>query len=84
MPFELTNALATCIKLINNVLAKCLNIFAIAYLNDILVYSKTEEEHVQYVKRVLTLLKDYKLFLKLEKCEFYTRETKFLGFIVST
>jgi hypothetical protein len=49
------------------------------------VYSSgTLKEHVEYVKKVLRKLKKYKLYLQLEKCEFYVKETEFLGFIVST
>jgi hypothetical protein len=48
------------------------------------VYSSgTLEEHVEHVKKVLRKLKEYKLYLQLEKCEFYVKETEFLGFIVS-
>jgi hypothetical protein len=49
------------------------------------VYSSgTLEEYVKYVKKVLRKLKEYKLYLQLGKCEFYVKETEFLGFIVST
>jgi RNA binding exosome subunit len=54
----------------------------IVYLNDILVYSNTEEEHKLYVKEVLQRLREAKLYLKLSKCKFYTQETKYLGYIV--
>lgn len=84
MPFGLTNAPATCMRLMNNVLAECLDIFAIAYLDDILVYSESEQKHVEHVKQVLTLLQEYDLLLKPEKCEFHVTETEFLGFMVST
>jgi RNA binding exosome subunit len=52
------------------------------YLNNILIYSNTEEEHKLYVKEVLQRLQEAKLFLKLSKCKFYTQETKYLGYIV--
>jgi hypothetical protein len=52
------------------------------YLNDILVYSNTEEKHKLYVKKVLQRLQEAKLFLKLSKCKFYTQETKYLEYIV--
>jgi hypothetical protein len=45
--------------------------------------SRTLKEHVKYVKKVLRKLKEYKLYLQLEKCKFYVKETEFLGFIVS-
>ena len=46
--------------------------------------SRTLKEHVKHVKKVLRKLKEYKLYLQLGKCEFYVKETEFLGFIVST
>ena len=85
MPFRLTNALATFQLVINSALHKYLRIFAIAYLDDVLVYSKgTLEEYIKHVKKVLRKLKEYKLYLQLEKCEFHTKETEFLGFIIFT
>ena len=52
------------------------------YLNNILVYSNTEEEHRLYVKEVLQRLQEAKLYLKLSKYKFYTHKTKYLGYIV--
>ena len=52
------------------------------YLNDILIYSNTEEEYKLHIKEVLQRLREAKLFLKLSKCEFHTQETKYLGYIV--
>jgi hypothetical protein len=56
MPFGLTNAPATYQALINDVLREHLDIFVIAYLNDILIYSKNKKEHKDYVRTVLSLL----------------------------
>jgi len=63
MPFELINTSAIIQKLVNNTLHKNLDIFIIAYLNDILIFSKTENEHIQYIKTVLKKLraKDFRL-----------------------
>jgi hypothetical protein len=83
IPFGLTNALATFQAYINNVLRKYLDVFIVVYLDDILVYSKTYEEHVQHVRYVLTALRDADLRIKAEKTEFYKQEVKFLGYIVS-
>ncbi|EFQ86320.1 hypothetical protein PTT_18478, partial [Pyrenophora teres f. teres 0-1] len=70
---------------INKTLYKYLEIFVLAYLDDILVYSKgTLKEHIELVKKVLRKLKNRKLYLQPKKCEFYTQETEFLGFIIST
>jgi hypothetical protein len=83
MPFGLTNALATFQAYINNVLRKYLDVFVVVYLDDILVYSKTYEEHVQHVRLILTVLRDADLRIKVEKTEFHKQEVKFLGYIVS-
>jgi hypothetical protein len=53
------------------------------YLNNILIFSSTEEEHVEHVKEVLRRLRKAKLYLKLLKCEWHTQRTKYLGYIVS-
>ena len=83
MPFGLTNAPATFQAFINNVLRKYLDVFVVVYLDDILVYSKTLEEHVQHVTKVLTALQDSRLKIKPEKSEFHRKEVIFLGYIVS-
>jgi hypothetical protein len=82
MPFSLTNALATCQELINNVLRAHLDDTVVVYLDDILVYSKTLEEHIKYVIEVLECLKQADLQLKPKKCEWHKKEVEFLGFIV--
>ena len=82
MPFRLTNAPASCQRMINEQLHEYLDIFIVAYLDDILIYSKTEEEHIEHIKKVLEKIKIAKLLLKPEKCEFYRQELAFLGFFV--
>ena len=82
MLFGLTNAPATCQALVNNVLRAHLDRTVVAYLNNILVYSKTLEGHVTHVQEVLECLRKADLWLKLEKCEWHKEEVKFLGFIV--
>ena len=84
MPFGLTNAPATCQALINNVIRAHLDRSAIAYLDDILIYSESTEEHVSHVQEVLGCLSQAGLLLKPEKCEFHRRSVEFLGFVVST
>jgi hypothetical protein len=83
MPFGLTNAPATFQAYINNVLRKYLDVFVVVYLDDILVYSKTYDDHVQDVRKVLQALADAKMKIKPEKTEFHKTEVKFLGYIVS-
>ena len=84
MPFGLTNAPVTCQALINNIVRAHLDRSAIAYLDDILIYSETTEEHVSHVQEVLGCLSQAGLLLKPEKCEFHRRSVEFLGFVVST
>ncbi len=84
MPFSLTNVLVTCQALINNIIRAYLDLIAIVYLDDILIYSKTLKEYIPYIQDILTCLLQAGLLLKLEKCEFYKTLVKFLGFIVIT
>jgi hypothetical protein len=82
MPFGLTNAPAYFQKMINNVLREKLDIFVIVYLDDILVFSETEEEHREHVHWVIKTLQDAKLLVEPEKCEFHKHEVVFLGHII--
>jgi hypothetical protein len=59
-----------------------LDIFVVAYLDDILVFLQSKEEHIKHIKIVLKALDQANLRLKLEKCEFHKEEVKFLGFTV--
>jgi hypothetical protein len=68
MSFEFTNVSTSCQELINNALREHLDIFVIAYLNDILIYSKNLEEHIQHVKKMLNCLDQYDLKVRSEKC----------------
>lgn len=83
MPFGLTNAPATFQALMNDVLRPFLDSFVIVYLDDILIFSKTPEEHLEHVNKVLTALKKARLFAGLDKCAFAMKEVTFLGHIVS-
>jgi len=82
MSFELINAPATCQKMINDALRQYLNIFVIAYLDDIMIYLITLKKHVQHVSQILKCLNRRNLRLKPEKCEFHREEVDFLGFVV--
>ncbi|KAL6362465.1 hypothetical protein LRP88_03747 [Fusarium phalaenopsidis] len=83
MPFGLTNAPAAFQRMINNVLREHLDIFVVCYLDDILIFSKTEEEHTEHVHKVLQTLQDAKLLVEPEKSKFHAPEVEFLGHIIS-
>lgn len=82
MPFGLTNAPAVFQALINDVLHDMLNKFVFVYLDDILIFSRSKEEHVKHVRLVLQRLLENKLFVKAEKYDFHATSVGFLGFIV--
>jgi hypothetical protein len=84
MPFGLSNAPATFQARINEVLRPFLDIFCTAYIDDILIYSDTLQDHRQHVKTVLQALKDAGLHCDIKKCEFEVTEVTYLGMIVST
>src|SRR5436309_14139117 len=83
MPFGLCNAPGSFQAYINNVIREYLNKFAVAYLNDILIYSNTLEKHIEHICLVLKKLFAHGLFVKLEKCEFHVQKISFLGFVIS-
>ena len=80
--FSLTRAPSTFQHYINDTLREFLDVFATAYLDDILIYSESIEEHRQHVCQVLTRLRTAGLQIDIEKCEFHTQETKYLGLII--
>jgi hypothetical protein len=82
MPFGLTNAPATFQRMINDVLREYLDTFVIAYLDDILIFSETLEDHKQHVDKVFRLLRDANLLLEFRKCYFHVQKVDFLGFTI--
>jgi len=70
MPFGIFNALTTFMRVMNDVFSHFLDDFVIVYLDDILVFSETWDEHVRHVKQVLDTLQREKLYVKMSKCEF--------------
>ena len=83
MPFGLANAPATFQGFINYALWDLLDICCIAYLDDILIYSDDDTEHVEQVQAVLKRLQEHGLYVKLEKCEFHTWCVGFVGYVVT-
>ncbi|GJW80197.1 putative nucleotidyltransferase, ribonuclease H [Tanacetum coccineum] len=83
MPFGLTNAPAVFMELMNRVCRPYLDKFMIVFINDILIYSKTWEEHVEHLRLFLELLKKEKPYAKFSKCEFWLREVQFLVHVIN-
>jgi transposase InsO family protein len=84
MPFGLANAPATFQSYIDRALADLKDVICVAYLDDIVIFSQNEKDHKEHVRTVLERLRTYKLYAKVSKCAFNTKEIKFLGFIIST
>ena len=83
MPFGLTNAPAYFVDLMNRVFRDVLNKFVLVFIDDILVFSKDEEEHRSHLAFVLETLRSHQLKAKFSKCHFWKDEVRFLGHIVS-
>jgi hypothetical protein len=84
MLMGLMNAPATCQMMVNNLFQEHLDDFVVVYLDDILIYSKLNSEHMQHVKKVMALLDSANLQLNGKKCEFHQEEVNFLGFTIGT
>ncbi|GJR08089.1 putative reverse transcriptase domain-containing protein [Tanacetum coccineum] len=83
MPFGLMNAPAVFMDLMNRVFHEFLDKFVIVFIDDILVFSKSKEEHEEHLRTVLQILRQEKLYAKFSKCEFWLSKVAFLGHIVS-
>nr|ABD28305.1 RNA-directed DNA polymerase (Reverse transcriptase) [Medicago truncatula] len=83
MPFGVTNAPGVFMEYMNRIFHAFLDRFVVVFIDDILIYSKTEEEHAEHLKIVLQVLKEKKLYAKLSKCEFWLKEVSFLGHVIS-
>ncbi|GJW73967.1 putative reverse transcriptase domain-containing protein [Tanacetum coccineum] len=84
MPFRLTNAPAIFMDLMNWVCKPYLDKFMIVFINDILIYSKSKEEHEEHLKLILELLKKEELYAKFSKCDFWLPNVQFLGHLIDS
>ena len=82
--FGLTNAVVAFMDLMHRVFQPYLDQFVVVFVDDILIYSKYEEEHETHLRIVLQVLRDHQLYAKFSKCEFWLIKVKFLGHVVST
>jgi len=83
MFFGMTNSPATFQTMMNDIFRTVIaEGIVVVYLNDILIFTKTEEEHERAVQRVLEILAEHKLFLHLEKCEFHRKQIEYLGLVI--
>jgi hypothetical protein len=83
MSFGLTNAPTYFMSLMNKVFMEYLDKFVVVFIDDILVFSKKEEEHEEHLRLVLEKLREHKLYGKFSKCEFWLKEVAFLGHVLS-
>jgi hypothetical protein len=82
VPFGLTNAPATFMCLMNNVLRKFLDKFVLVFIDDILIYSKNIEEHEEHLRLVLQVLREHQLYAKFSKCDFFQKKIHYLGHVM--
>jgi hypothetical protein len=83
MSFGLTNAPTYFMYLMNKVFMEYLDKFVVVFIDDILVYSRSEEEHEEHLHLVLQKLREHRLYAKLSKCEFWMKQVAFLGDVTS-
>jgi hypothetical protein len=83
MSFGLTNAPAYFMYMMNKIFMEYLDKFVVVFINDILVYSRSEEEHEGHLHLVLQKLRGHKLYAKLSKCEFWLKQVVVLGHVIS-
>jgi hypothetical protein len=83
MPFGLTNAPSTFMRLMNEILCAFIGKFVVVYFEDIPIYNKSYEAHLEHLRAIFNVLRDAHLFGNLEKCTFCTDPVSFLGYVVT-
>jgi len=83
MPFGVTNAPVLFMDYMNMIFRPFLGKFVVVFIDDILIYSKTHEEHVEHLRTVLGIMREKQLYAKLSKCDFWIKEMQFLGLVIS-
>ncbi|GKF87851.1 putative reverse transcriptase domain-containing protein, partial [Tanacetum coccineum] len=84
MPFGLTNTPAVFVDMMNRVCKPYLDKFVIVFIDDILIYSKSKEEHAEHLKLILELLKKEELYAKFSKCDFWLSRVQFIGHVIDS
>eukprot|EP00253_Pinus_taeda_P018429 PITA_18429 len=83
LPFGLTNAPATFMCLMNSVFHRFLDKFVLIFIDDILIYSRSQEEHEEHLRMVLQTLREHQLYAKFSKCDFFIEEIQYLGHVIT-
>ena len=83
MSFGLTNAPTVFMEVMNRMLHEYLDVFVVVFIDDILVYTKSEEEHERHLNLVLETLRKNQFYAKLKKCAFWLSEVNFLGHVIN-
>jgi len=83
MPFGVTNASVVFMDYMNRIFRPFLDKFVVVFIDDSLIYSKTQEEHAEHLRLVLGVLREKQLYVKLSKCELWMDEVQFLGHVIS-
>ena len=83
MPFGLKNAPATFQRMINHVLREFINIDCVVYIDDILIFSTSLQEHINSISKIFQKLREFNLKIQLDKCSFFSKESEFLGHLLT-